>query len=336
DYETNDWLKNEQEYTLDYSITEGSVKRAIVNLTTPIVSDRIRVKIKAANVTWGTIRIEELAAYGELTGNKITANIVPEATVTTDIEFVAGDVNVIKDGDFASEARSEKLPSIEAPKTVTYDFGEKYYNFSTMEVVGLFAKDAGIKAMDIEYKKLGEWTKLGETINFARPNGTGTTNMEIDEIPIGIVSNGIRIKIKEAYSGWGHFRFSDILLYGKAEVNAAPLQGTRLDTRNYTKIELFNQDIDKLNDGKYDNGPFILKAIGSEPNFTIDDTYNIDIYANGYEAKVQSIDFACDAGLLPNQAITKIAVVGYDYETNDWLKNEQEYTLDYSITEGSV
>jgi|GEM_PF-4582369 len=207
------WKKDEQRLVLDYNVAAGDTTRAVATLETPITSSKIRVYIRNANVTWGTIRIEELAAYGDISTTGFE-NLAGKGTVTADFDFVAGSAAQITDGIYGTEVRSEFAPTAEKPGIVTFDFGENYYDLTSLEMIGIFAKQAGIKSFDIEYKVKGEWTKYGQTVTIARPHGLGADALEFDEIPLEVTTNALRLKITETYTEWGHFRFGEIVLRG--------------------------------------------------------------------------------------------------------------------------
>ncbi len=326
------WKNDEQRLVLDYNVAAGDATRAVATLETPITSSKIRVYIRNANVTWGTIRIEELAAYGDISTTGFE-DLAGKGTVTADFDFKNGAAAQITDGVYGTEVLSEFAPTAEKPGIVTFDFGENYYDLTSLEMIGIFAKQAGIKSFDIEYKVKGEWTKYGETVTVERPHGIGTDGIEFDEIPLEVTTNALRLKITETYTEWGHFRFGEIVLRGTEGENPNPapeLTGEFIPQRAYTNLSPFNQDIYNLNNQNYD-GPFIL----NKPE-AFDDSAYIDIFFNDGVPTVKSFDVACNTGLMKDQAITELGVVGFDDANGVWKNDEQRLVLDYNVAAGDA
>ncbi|MBP3360286.1 MAG: hypothetical protein J6N52_05495 [Clostridia bacterium] len=324
DDNTQRWNELPDEYTPEY-IAEAGVKKAHVTLKSTIKASRIRVYIREANTKWSNFRLEELAAFGSLSGEDINS-LTKKASVTASFDGVSR----ITDGKFASEAIVEGVkPTESEPAVITFDFGY-YYSISDMEMVTLFARNAGIKSMDIEYKENNTWAKLGDTINFTRGEGKGSTNFEIDRIPVNITTTALRILIKDVYYDWSHFRLSDIFIYEKTPV----LSGTRLDARSFTNmpLERGHDDMDKLKDGSYEGAVVVSTA-----NTPINENSYIDIYFNGYIADVNSLEIACNEGLLNDQGVTAIGVLGYDEKAHKWFSTPaEEYGLSYAIQDGNA
>ena len=316
--ETNTWPSGPQQ---TYDITwlksgDSYTGKAVVNFDTPITSSRLRVYILDANRTWDNFRMEELAAYGELTGKGIDS-LTRNASVTTNFTCEGNfPLSNLTDRYFASEMLTNFNATPENPGIITMDFGDKYYDFDRMDMVGLFAKNAGVTAMTIEYKNGGEWTKLKD-VTFNRSGRNGSDGSQIDRIDLGVVTNGLQFKVTEHKNSWGHFRISEIALYGPS------LVGDKLDARSCTDMPLEgdNTNMDKLNDGTMDGAV----VVSLDKNIDMSDgKYYLDIICNGYIAKYQSLDLGCNTGLIKHQDIKKIGIAGYDDETHTWPSGPQQ------------
>ena len=318
--ETHDitWLKTGDAYT----------GKSVVTLENPVTTSRLRVYILDANRTWDNFRMEEMAAYGRM-GEKVQG-LAAGAEVSLDFALVAGDAGMIQDGDFASEIRSEFIPTETDPAEITYDFKDKAYAFTSGELVSLFAKDAGVRQMQISCRTPeGEWEQIGVVQFPERPYAVGSTNFEMDSFDLNVTATALKFSITDVYDAWGHFRISDFLLYGTEVAEEPPaLTGIKLDARSYTEMPLISgeDDMSKLNDGSIDNGAVVANAV-QDVDMT-DGSFYIDIVTHGMLSNFQCLDLGCAASMVDDQAVTRIGVAAYDDAAHTWPAT---YTEEYAV-----
>ena len=305
--------------------------KTVVHLNTPVTSSRLRVYILDANREWDNFRMEELAAYGELTGNRVES-LAKHAAVTANFECDGGKpLSSLTDQDFATEMLTNFEATAENPGIITMDFGESYYEFESMDMAGLFSTDAGVTAMTIEYKKDGAWTKLKDE-TFNRSGRYGTTNSQIDRIALGVTTNGLRFKITDYVKSWGHFRISELALYGKAGDSPDPGPDPEpvkslLDAVYLTTVPLdpSYSDLKRLNNQSvYANEPVVVN-VSKDVNMGRD--YCFDVVFKGKLADVQGIEFACYQAFFKHQSVKRIDVDWYDEASGQWKAALTDHVL---------
>ena len=305
--------------------------KTVVHLNTPVTSSRLRVYILDANREWDNFRMEELAAYGELTGNRVES-LAKHAAVTANFECDGGKpLSSLTDQDFATEMLTNFEATAENPGIITMDFGESYYEFESMDMAGLFSTDAGVTAMTIEYLQEGNWVKLKDE-SFARSGRYGTTNSQIDRIALGVTTNGLRFKITDYVKSWGHFRISELALYGKAGDSPDPGPDPEpvkslLDAVYLTTVPLdpSYSDLKRLNNQSvYANEPVVVN-VSKDVNMGRD--YCFDVVFKGKLADVQGIEFACYQAFFKHQSVKRIDVDWYDEASGQWKAALTDHVL---------
>lgn len=281
DEETGAYAQDGEEVSVNWLVDLGDDIKGFAVLKTPVTANSVRLQLTDLAATWGTIRVQELAPYGKVIGK--AQNIVNDAKVSVDFPITRGSLENLTDTAWATEIECNVQPTAEKPAVVTMEF-DIARELTYAQIVGKYAKDAGITNMDVEYRENNVWKPLKNYI-FTRPALNGAYFSEIDTIDLGVKTDGLRFIIRDVNFSWGHFRLSDIILKGKelvpvsftleqpvVEDNILKVNITAAGDTNYGKLVYALYSGDRLQDVK------ILPYTG-----TADDQYRAEFDIAGME-----------------------------------------------------
>lgn len=260
DEETGAYAQDGEEVSVNWLVDMGEDIKGFAVLKTPVTSSGVRLQLTEVAATWGTIRVQELAPYGNVIGK--AQNIVADAAVSVDFPITNGSLENLTDTDWATEMECNIQPTAEKPAVITMEF-DIARELAYAQIVGKYAKDAGIADMDVEYRENNAW-KLLKNYTFTRPALNGAYFSEIDTINLGVKTDGLRFVIRDTNFSWGHFRLSDIILKGKelvpvsfildqpvVENNTLKVNITAVGDTNYGRLVYALYSGDRLQDVKF-------------------------------------------------------------------------------------
>ena len=213
-----------------------------------VVTNKIRLKVNAANTVWGNIAINELQWWGVEPPPTIV-NVAPEGTFT--VSGVADSAGTERLNDQNEQNGWTGVPTGRAPVYLTLDMGGKRARTGKLSLVSSNFRKQGVKDIDIEYYNGERWVTLEQHVllSWSRAaSGNDIAEVEFDPV----AAHRLRIKVNDSWAGGRSFVMHEIKVWGYAFQPPAPQSNDNIAiaaavTADFTGLP--GQSLSALNDG---------------------------------------------------------------------------------------